>query len=570
MKGAVLNQPMNPSDMSSIAIHYSQEAYGTNLPRLMGRNAAGEGFLNAYFEHATANDFFCYAYKRSDAEVFAQQMKAAGRTSPVHWVPYGQPAGLSQAGLLFQPGPGLPELCWQRRRVNEAAYSICGLTHTTASAGVMDALGGLLTAPVHPWDGLICTSRAVMDSTRKLLALQVEYLKERLGAQKFTGPTLAMIPLGVDANFFNPQPESCNLWRNKMGISSADIVFLFVGRLSFHAKAHPFPMYAALEETARRTGKKIHLIQSGWFANQSIENEFHSGAKSFCPSVIAHFLDGRMPEVRQNIWQAADVFISLSDNIQETFGLTPIEAMAAGLPCVVSDWDGYRDTVRHELDGFKIPTVMAPPPMGTDIAAAHEGGALSYDMYIGEACLSVAVDIPACIDACCILAENESLRKTMGESARARAALVFDWKHIIRQYESFWSELVKIRKAGANKLPKPAPPGLAHPTRPDPFWLYSGYPTHLMNAGDHVNLSPEASIAQVHTFLATNMFNFGKNRLPSPAEFEKLWPRLAENMSVGAILDLYPAKRRTYIARGMLWLCKAGLLMIKAAKPANL
>ena len=38
--------------------------------------------------------------------------------------------------------------------------------------------------------------------------------------------------------------------------------------------------------------------------------------------------------------------MSLADNIQETFGLTPVEAMAAGLPCVMSDWDGYRDTVR--------------------------------------------------------------------------------------------------------------------------------------------------------------------------------------------------------------------------------
>ena len=52
---------------------------------------------------------------------------------------------------------------------------------------------------------------------------------------------------------------------------------------------------------------------------------------------------------------------SLSDNMQETFGLTPIEAMAAGLPSVVSDWDGYRDTVQHREHGFRIPT-LAPPP----------------------------------------------------------------------------------------------------------------------------------------------------------------------------------------------------------------
>jgi len=42
----------------------------------------------------------------------------------------------------------------------------------------------------------------------------------------------------------------------------------------------------------------------------------------------------------RSAWQAAGVFIALSDKIQETLGLTPLEAMAEGLPVIVSDWDG--------------------------------------------------------------------------------------------------------------------------------------------------------------------------------------------------------------------------------------
>ena len=54
---------------------------------------------------------------------------------------------------------------------------------------------------------------------------------------------------------------------------------------------------------------------------------------------------------------AADLFVSLADNPQETFGITPLEAMAAELPCLVSDWDGYRDTVTNDV-GCRIPTRM--------------------------------------------------------------------------------------------------------------------------------------------------------------------------------------------------------------------
>ena len=51
--------------------------------------------------------------------------------------------------------------------------------------------------------------------------------------------------------------------------------------------------------------------------------------------------------------------MSLVDNPQETFGLAVAEAMAAGVPLVVSDWNGYRDLVRDGIDGFRVPTSWA-------------------------------------------------------------------------------------------------------------------------------------------------------------------------------------------------------------------
>ena len=92
------------------------------------------------------------------------------------------------------------------------------------------------------------------------------------------------------------------------------------------------------------------LIECGWTANDQIAQAFSEARAKLCPSVRSIVLDGRINDVRDTAWAAADVFCSLSDNIQETFGLTPIEAMAAGLPVVVTDWDGYKDTVRNGIE----------------------------------------------------------------------------------------------------------------------------------------------------------------------------------------------------------------------------
>jgi starch synthase len=168
-------------------------------------------------------------------------------------------------------------------------------------------------------------------------------------------PHLPVIPLGIHTQDFAYTQEQKATARQTLGVTPETLVVLFMGRLSFHAKAHPLAMYQALEAAAKATGQKVVLIECGWHANEFIEKAYADAAKLACPSVKVITLDGRKAEDRQTAWAGADVFCSLSDNIQETFGIVPIEAMAAGIPVVVADWDGYKDTVRDGIDGFRIP-----------------------------------------------------------------------------------------------------------------------------------------------------------------------------------------------------------------------
>ena len=82
---------------------------------------------------------------------------------------------------------------------------------------------------------------------------------------------------------------------------------LFVGRLNAHAKAHPYAMCAGLQAAARRSGKKIILIQCGWFPNEFVEHGFRDLALSICPDVRVVFADGRSQRNSARSWIAADL-----------------------------------------------------------------------------------------------------------------------------------------------------------------------------------------------------------------------------------------------------------------------
>ena len=69
--------------------------------------------------------------------------------------------------------------------------------------------------------------------------------------------------------------------------------------------------------------------------------------------------------------------------------------MAAGIPVIVSDWDGYRYTVTDGLEGFLIPTWLLESQQGVDLSFSHDHGLVSYQDYVGAVAQHVAVDVEA-------------------------------------------------------------------------------------------------------------------------------------------------------------------------------
>lgn len=549
------------------AIFYHPEAYTTTGPKLMGRNAAGESFLRGFLQHSRAEQFAVQVIERSHAQSFADVARSYDRKEQVAVVDKFNLGNLNSHGVVYHPGPGIAEHARQRSFWGHEAWSLCGITHTTSSARAMDSVAQLVTAPVQPWDALICTSSAVKKNVEFLLECEADYLRDRLGASWSVLPKLPIIPLGIHIGDFVFGAAERVAARQALSIADDTLVVMFMGRLSFHAKAHPLPMYLALEEAARRSGKCVTLIECGWHGNESIQQAFDQGAAKLCPSVHTVTLDGRNAEERSKAWAAADVFCSLSDNIQETFGISPIEAMAAGLPVVVSDWDGYRDTVRHGVDGFRVPTIMPRAGLGGDLALRHALEVDTYDMYIGHTSCLTAVDIEAITAVFTALFESKELRRKMGAAGQARARQVYDWARIIPQYEDLWAELNEERRRAAAVVPTKA----SWPASPDPFAAFASYPTHILNEAtvlETTSADVEALCAHVEAMRSLAMVNFAKLVLPTPDEVRLVLITAvkAPMRAVDLVRDI-SMERRAHVFRGLGWLLKVGALKLTGAVP---
>ncbi len=550
--------------MRHASIYYHPEGYVTSGQRIMGRQAAGESFLRAAAQSG-ATRLTCHTDNAASADHFAKQLGQHGFRGEAGWIPMDRPARLAEDGSLYLPGPNLKDSAWQRAPVGARSYSLCGITHTTASHLALSSVTDLLTAPVRSWDALICTSTAVRDTVRFLLENQARYLREQLGATRFELPQLPIIPLGVHCDDFEFSEAEQTQARAALDIGADEIVVLFVGRLAFHAKAHPQQMFTALERAAQaQPGTRIRLVQCGWYANEHIEAAFNDAARALCPSITLQHAEGRDPAARRHAWASADIFMSLADNIQETFGLTPIEAMAAGLPVIVSDWDGYKDTVRDGVDGFRIPSLMPAAGYGRDLAQRYANGTDTYDFHCGFASQFVALDPDTLAHACSSLIGNKALRVKMGAAGRERARRDYDWTVIYRRYQILWEELAERRRADPDlHLPLTV---TDRPDRPDPFAAFASYPTTQLSEHHMVALCQGEEVLDTRRTLALNAFAQPLQLATEDCAAILNLLRSHGPQTVGRIGQQFPSIANLQIMRGLVWLAKMEAIRITLPK----
>jgi len=491
-----------------VALYCEPDAYLVQGRTMVGRRAAGSAFLRAAVQGRGAEPIIVYGGNKPGAEQIGMAVKGIDPAAATQWIPFHRAGLLAKVGTMFRPDPALARDARLRLRHGAAAYSLCGITHTLSSSRALEVIGGYPTEPLMPWDAVICTSAAAAGIVQAELDATFDYLRWRgIGTARPPLPQFPIIPLGVHSADFAVNDLTRRVARAALGLAEDEVVVLYAGRLSFSTKAHPLAMYAALSAVARCSGRRLVLVQAGQFFNDAAAEAFRLAVEQHCTGVRPLFVDGADADRYAAAFRAADLFMSLSDSIQETFGITPVEAMAAGLPVIVTDWNGYRDTVRDGIDGFRIDSWAPQAGMSEKIAARLEWDG-EYEPYCARAAATVSVDMAQLVERLTALVENAALRRRMGEAGRRRARTDYDWAVVYRRYRQLWDELgARRRRAARDDAALLAAAPRAHPAFEDPYRIFAHYPSHAIVAATLVRAVPGASRAQCEALVAQPLFS---------------------------------------------------------------
>ena len=453
-------------------------------PRHIGRLVANYEFVKALLTYGTYEEYVFSNSSRPNLQALADVSHGWGlpadRLARVRHVTYAELPGLLREERFhaFHLGgwgwfmPGLHDI---RARHARNPWPITAVTHSLYGPDPIDFAVRLSHAGLAPYDAIFCTSADGRTALHRIL--------ERgalIAGRSFRG-RLEQIPLGIDDSHLDAAvaPGLGARYRERSGIPADAVVLLVLGRLTPYLKMDLQPLLRAFARRIRPAGAApVKLLLAGGATPEEIQLVKQAiDRERLQPDVILH---PQFPEGEKTmLLAAADILVSPVDNTQETFGLSLLEAMAAGLPVVASRFDGYKDLVRDGVDGFLVDTY------GGGWALADEWFDVT-DPQIAQLqqSQSVAVDLDQLVDRILRLVADRELRRTMGAAGRARVDAEFRWSRIIARYEAMWDRLaVQAQTTGL-------PPAADHAYNFGPGRAFAHYPsrpltaTHRLLAGD--------------------------------------------------------------------------------------
>jgi glycosyltransferase involved in cell wall biosynthesis len=373
-------------------------------------------------------------------------------------------------------GAFMPGLHHMRARHARNAWPITGMIFSIHGRDVIDYAVRMCRAALCPYDAVFCLSQDGRQAFARLLEGAAT-----IAGQRFRG-RLEALPLGIDDDLVDVRGDRAAA-RRRLQIPEDAVVLLVLGRITPSQKMDLAPLLKTFaREILPRTERAVVLLIAGGASEGDVRllNELVD-AYGVRAQVRLH--PNFLARVKPDLLAGADVLVAVTDNTQETFGLSVLEALGARLPVVASRFDGYKDLVIDGEDGFLVDTwwCEADPLAGViDVMDPNVAQLVQAQ--------SVAVDLDQLADRILTLVHDDGRRQRMGERGRQKVDAEYRFSAVIRRYEACWDALAG--EAAAQGRPAQSANEYALGVTD----IFSGYPTAMLGVADRVVAVPGSPI----------------------------------------------------------------------------
>ena len=405
-----------------------------------GADVFGWNLLSALLEYGTYDAYLVQGLTEAKKELLVEGGLSLDRVKRLVSAPLGAalPVKDSDQLVFLTAGRFLNALAAARQKWKRQDAPVCGFIHSINSPRIVLALLQQCFVGLSEADLLLCSSRAGMktidvyvDEINRLLPQELAYQARRV-----------LVPLGV--HVAAPRREAGDSLRKKLQMESDTSIALYFGRLSQASKCDLGPLLVALSQLLKRGGKLL-LILAGDDRQGNESPRLQALARELGCERNARIWTNPSADEKHLLYSGADFFVSPSDNLQETFGIALAEAMAYGLPVVVSDWDGYRELVEDGKTGFLVPSILP-----SHVEKVRLCDCVMSMLEEDSLAQSTTIDVPALSERMERLATAPELCKQMGWAAKRFIESYCTWRVVVKRYEELWED--SLAKAGGRDL----------------------------------------------------------------------------------------------------------------------